>query len=297
MSPVRRWDLNNPTKHGANDSTPDVLNVRQIMYTPLVYGCFGLISLSALAGCGGLINKHRDDCACICRPIAFTDERHVIVTPLEPSGTPATAPISISLPPTGAAPKAIVAIETANQRASSDKVLPPRDLPAANYNLPERSVPFKSDSIALGRNGTVEIIGPGDVLPIPIPTQNHKLVPRETVRSIQDPAILLQPQILVFNPSPKPKSSDPMRINIPPAHSDDFAAITGQVQQYLKTWRLRYASIDQEDIHGGVVVLEGGADLNQLRDGQHVRVTGVLVPPATRTSSATYRVQAIEILD
>jgi hypothetical protein len=74
-------------------------------------------------------------------------------------------------------------------------------------------------------------------------------------------------------------------------------SVAGRVLQYRNTWRLRYAPIDQEDVYGGVVVLDGGAELSQLRDGQRVRVSGVLIPPESRTSSARYRVQAIEMLD
>ena len=74
-------------------------------------------------------------------------------------------------------------------------------------------------------------------------------------------------------------------------------SVAGHVHQYRNTWRLRYAPIDQEDAYGGVVILDGGAELSQLRDGQRVRVSGVLVPPESRTGSACYRVQAIEILD
>ncbi len=74
-------------------------------------------------------------------------------------------------------------------------------------------------------------------------------------------------------------------------------SLAGRVLQYRNTWRLRYAPIDQEDVYGGVVILDGGAELSQLRDGQRVRVSGVLVPPESRTGSACYRVQAIEMLD
>jgi hypothetical protein len=74
-------------------------------------------------------------------------------------------------------------------------------------------------------------------------------------------------------------------------------SVTGQVHQYRNTWRLRYAAIDQEDPYGGVVVLDGGAELSQLREGQNVRVSGILVPPESRTGSAHYRVQAIEIVN
>ena len=79
--------------------------------------------------------------------------------------------------------------------------------------------------------------------------------------------------------------------------ADEYQSITGQVQQWKKTWRLRYAPIDQEDPFGGSVTLEGGAELNQLRDGRHVRVRGVLIAPDASSGTARYRVQAIEILD
>lgn len=75
----------------------------------------------------------------------------------------------------------------------------------------------------------------------------------------------------------------------------DFKTVTGQVQQFRKSWRLRYADPGQEDIYGGGVMLEG--DLSKLREGAIVRVTGTLVPAPGRTGQATYRVQGIEILD
>jgi hypothetical protein len=74
-------------------------------------------------------------------------------------------------------------------------------------------------------------------------------------------------------------------------------SVAGRVLQFRNTWRLRYAPIDQEDVYGGVVILDGGAELSQLRDGQRVRVSGVLVPAESRTGSACYRVQSIEMLD
>ena len=87
----------------------------------------------------------------------------------------------------------------------------------------------------------------------------------------------------------------------PPVASEEkqatFPTIVGHVHQYRKTWRLRYAAVDQEDRYGGVVILEGSADLSKLRDGQHVRVRGVLQEPDSRLGSAHYRVQSIEVLD
>ena len=55
--------------------------------------------------------------------------------------------------------------------------------------------------------------------------------------------------------------------------------------QITKMIRLRYADVGQEDIFGGVVVLEG-VDQSKLRDGQHAKVTGVLIAPTSRMSSS-----------
>jgi hypothetical protein len=78
-------------------------------------------------------------------------------------------------------------------------------------------------------------------------------------------------------------------------HGANFESVTGQVQGFRKTLRLRYASIEQEDPYGGVVILEG--DTSKLRDGQHVRVQGAFFPPTERNGSARYRVESVEILD
>jgi hypothetical protein len=133
----------------------------------------------------------------------------------------------------------------------------------------------------LGREGTLEISGQQNALPIPIDAWNGKMIPRE---AFIDPA----------TPAQKPPAlpAVPMQYG-----SEDFKTITGQVQIWRQTVRLRYAPIDQEDPYGGFVVLEGGAELTGLRDGQHVRIRGVLIAPEGRNDTAHCRVQALEILD
>jgi hypothetical protein len=81
------------------------------------------------------------------------------------------------------------------------------------------------------------------------------------------------------------------------SHSDDYRTLSGRVQQWRNTWRLRYASPDADDPHGGSVTLVGGADLDRLRDGQRIRVQGVLVPAENRQSTTRYQVNAVEILE
>ncbi len=72
--------------------------------------------------------------------------------------------------------------------------------------------------------------------------------------------------------------------------------LTGVVECWRKTWRLRYAGIDVEDVNGGRVTLIGPA-LDGLREGQRVRVRGILIPTADRGSAPTFDVQAIEVLE
>jgi hypothetical protein len=86
-------------------------------------------------------------------------------------------------------------------------------------------------------------------------------------------------------------------VHIHYGHGVKFESITGKVEGFRKTWRLRYAPIDQEDTYGGVVILEGNSELRKLRDDMHVRVRGTLIPPTDRNGVAHYRVDAVEILD
>jgi hypothetical protein len=76
-----------------------------------------------------------------------------------------------------------------------------------------------------------------------------------------------------------------------------YSTLTGQVQQWRNTWRLRYAAIDAADPHGGSVMLVGGAELSRLREGQRVRVRGVLIPAQGRTGSSRYEISALEIIE
>ncbi len=80
-------------------------------------------------------------------------------------------------------------------------------------------------------------------------------------------------------------------------HAEGYRTLVGQVQEFRKTWRLRYSSVEQGDPHGGSVVLEGDGDFSALRDGMTIRVQGVLIPAADRTAGARYRVQNFEVVE
>jgi hypothetical protein len=118
-------------------------------------------------------------------------------------------------------------------------------------------------------------------------------VPVLLASATQEPERLLPEPIVQAVEMAAPAPSVPM----PSGEAEKNKSFTGKVQRFRAAWRLRYAAIDQEDAYGGVVVLEGGAGLNRLREGQQVRVSGHLTPPESRTGSAILRVMTLEMLD
>jgi hypothetical protein len=113
--------------------------------------------------------------------------------------------------------------------------------------------------------------------------------------SVSHPSLVpLSHSVAAHNPLPQQKISAPG-----PAQTDqslNYNCLTGLVQQWHKSWRLRYAGVDVEDRYGGSVTLVGDGKLDQLRDGQRVRITGQMLNPQERMAPR-YQVQFIEILD
>jgi hypothetical protein len=62
------------------------------------------------------------------------------------------------------------------------------------------------------------------------------------------------------------------------SHAEDYSWLQGQVEysHFGNSWRLRYASVDESDSHGGSVTLLDNNLLQNLKDGQYVRVQGHL---------------------
>ncbi len=73
--------------------------------------------------------------------------------------------------------------------------------------------------------------------------------------------------------------------------------LAGSVECWRKTWRLRYAPVDVEDVHGGRVTLVGDTAVEQLQEGQRVRARGVLIPSGDRATAPEFHVESIEVLD
>jgi hypothetical protein len=169
-------------------------------------------------------------------------------------------------------------------------------LPVSANRPQEKPLPVKADTPPLGRPGSLTIEDPDEFVPIPIPKSETNVGPRETHQVVIAPAIPALPNLADHdaraNEKPVSRQNQPYC-----GHSEDFKTVIGQVQIWRNTVRLRYASIDQEDQYGGFIVLQGSAEVAKLREGQLVRVRGVLIPPENRTRAAQYTVQVIEMLD
>jgi hypothetical protein len=77
---------------------------------------------------------------------------------------------------------------------------------------------------------------------------------------------------------------------------NDYKAVVGQVYQFRRAWKLRFAAVESDDIYGGSFTLVG-SNLEHLKDGQTVRVEGTILPSEDRVSAARYQVSRIEILE
>lgn len=124
-------------------------------------------------------------------------------------------------------------------------------------------------------------------------SQKPAPAPASLPSALQDTATLPAPN---FAPSLVPSNAKPMAAS----SSKTTAAggettLTGDVQQFRRGWRLRYASIETEDPNGGSVSITG-AGVDFLKEGQRVRITGTLIPSEDRLGTARFQVRRLEVL-
>jgi hypothetical protein len=96
-----------------------------------------------------------------------------------------------------------------------------------------------------------------------------------------------------------PRSSLPDHmVTLDFGHAEDYSWLAGKLQysRFNKSWRLRFASVDEEDRYGGSVTIVD-LPLAGLKDGQMVRVEGHLVNPEAKTSAPPYEVNSIQALE
>ncbi len=146
-----------------------------------------------------------------------------------------------------------------------------------------------------GKRGPNPVDAKIEIVPIAIETPD--IFPNEN--SIKPATNSDSPKaVKLFQGSVQPDSVAPKKAaNVKSVQADGYQTLVGQVHQFRKTWRLRYASIEQNDPHGGSIILESDGDLSALRDGSTIRVRGILIPATDRTTGASYRVQNFEIVE
>ncbi|MBY0525286.1 MAG: hypothetical protein K2R98_17905 [Gemmataceae bacterium] len=129
------------------------------------------------------------------------------------------------------------------------------------------------------------------------------LAPSAGTEAVEQPAVasIVPVAHTEAPPEPAPKKPEPAAVTLPPVrlgHSDDYRWLMGQVEHTRlgRGWRLRYASVDEEDRHGGCVNLTGDSGLGRLTDGQFIRVEGHLSTPGNGTTAPVYHVDSWEPL-
>ena len=78
--------------------------------------------------------------------------------------------------------------------------------------------------------------------------------------------------------------------------ANNYQVVVGQLSQFRRAWKLRYAAIESDDKYGGSLSLTG-ENLDHLKDGQMVRVEGMVLPSEDRASGARYQVHRIEVIE
>jgi hypothetical protein len=81
-------------------------------------------------------------------------------------------------------------------------------------------------------------------------------------------------------------------------HAGDYSWLTGELE-YIRgrnVWRLRYSPPDQEDCHGGTVVLVGDSLPSDCKSGQIVRVEGQLANSESNEARPPYWVNSFRVL-
>jgi hypothetical protein len=127
-----------------------------------------------------------------------------------------------------------------------------------------------------------------DLPPERLPAALPPAAPKPTAAPVtQTNAVrsVASPKIFVITPSAKAASQYSAQV------------LTGSVESWHKTWRLRYAPLDVEEPNGGRVTLVGAPELDRLEVGQRLRVRGILAPATDRAHPPTFHVQSMEMVE
>jgi len=82
-------------------------------------------------------------------------------------------------------------------------------------------------------------------------------------------------------------------------HSPDYSWLKGEVE-YSRLgggWRLRYASLDEAESHGGEVTLTGDSRLRSLKDGELIQVQGHFAATDDEGAAPPYHVDSYTVIE
>lgn len=197
-------------------------------------------------------------------------------------------------PPTATACQVIRSPQ--QQQTAQWKACPPSCTPVMTDQGPALACVAEGQPRPAQAGGGQEVVPVGNRVSAP-PARPHRdtLYPGEQVR-YTTPSHSLFPR----GEGPPPRR-DHKDITAHPCmdHANDYSWLVGQVtySRLSKGWTLRYASLEDDDPYGGSVTLTGNRQIEDLKDGQIVRVKGRLRDPQARTRDNYYIVDSIETID
>lgn len=120
--------------------------------------------------------------------------------------------------------------------------------------------------------------------------------PKPELETLPPPPKEIQPATFKDNEPVKRRSFADITAKPGMAHAADYSWLVGELQfvHVRKAWRLRYASVDEEDRYGGSVTLTEMGTMDNFTSGQMIRVEGQLMDPESREPSPAYRVRTIQ---
>jgi hypothetical protein len=81
-------------------------------------------------------------------------------------------------------------------------------------------------------------------------------------------------------------------------HAADYSWLVGELDYNRSNnrWRVRYASLEEEDRFGGSVTLLEAGSMSEFHTGQMVRVSGHVLNPGSHEPAPGYRITDIHLL-
>jgi hypothetical protein len=274
--------------------------------------------LLGMTGCA----RTRSQCYCSSQcpaPSPVAAYKPCVISASGTAAKPAAAPVAPAAP---AAPVAPVVIDQGSPYTTNSQFMPPAAPapptvatpapPASRGDWPTIATPVSTPKVqppAAPEHARPVTEVPATELPEPakLPVRPSEPVPLQPKRpQVQTDA----PPDANLGQTPEPEIASIIQTGAVSMETAPVAALpilfrpstgaqtlTGVVESFRRTWRLRYAGVDVDDPHGGRVTLIGGRTLEQLQEGQRIRVRGILIPTADRGSAPAFDVQAIEVLD